>query len=599
MLKTIKSRLIAACLGLVFLAIALATLISYQTVRSTVLSQVSEDLSEQGRTHADMISIWVRAQKNVVAALAPALQQADPTQALQQALSSGVLDLAYLGGADKRMVSVPDRKRAADYDPTARPWYKLASGSDKPVLTSPYIAASTKKLVVTFAAAIREGGELKGVAGSDVPLDEVVADLSKVKPTPSGFAFLVDKSGKIVAHPKADLALKPAQEFAPGIEALLNGKGAGNEGLPQLRIGEQDFFVKFSPVADTDWTLVTAAERGEALHSLSELLRNASIGLILVVAAAAGLATFLINALLARLLRVRNAMDQIGSGSGDLTQRLSTEGEDELTEISRSFNQFVGQIEDVMRDVRHTAESIAVASREIAIGSQDLSARTEQTASNLEQTASAMESLTETVHRSTDSANAASGHASASADIANRGGVVVGRVVSTMDDISNSSKRIADIIGTIDGIAFQTNILALNAAVEAARAGEQGRGFAVVASEVRSLAQRSAEAAKEIKGLIGASVERVEDGAKQVAQAGSTMDEIVGSVRSVTAIIADISAAAAEQSRGIDEINLAVSQLDQMTQQNAALVEQSAAAAESLKDQAAHLSQVVSSFKIS
>jgi methyl-accepting chemotaxis protein len=598
MLKTIKSRLIVACLGIVFVAIALATAISYQTVKATVLQQIDEQLNEQGRTHADMISIWVRSQKNIVASLAPALQHSDPGPALQQALSAGVLDLAYLGGADKRMVSVPDRKRAADYDPTARPWYKLAAGSDKPVLTSPYIAASTKKLVVTFAAPIREAGELKGVAGSDVPLDEVVADLAKVKPTPSGFAFLIDKNGKVVAHPKADLALKPANEVAPGIEALMNGK-AQAEALPVLRIGEQDFFLKFSPVSDTDWTLVTAAEHSEALKALSQLLRNASIGLILVVAAAGFLATLLVRALLARLVSVRNAMDQIGSGSGDLTQRLGTEGEDELTEISRAFNQFVGQIEDVMRDVRHTAESIAVASREIAVGSQDLSARTEQTASNLEQTASAMESLTETVHRSTESANAASGHASTSADIANRGGVAVGRVVSTMSDISNSSKRIADIIGTIDGIAFQTNILALNAAVEAARAGEQGRGFAVVASEVRSLAQRSAEAAKEIKGLIGTSVERVEDGARQVAQAGTTMDEIVGSVASVTTIIADISAAAAEQSRGIDEINLAVSQLDQMTQQNAALVEQSAAAAESLKDQAAHLSQVVSSFKIS
>jgi len=598
MLKSIKSRLIAVSVGIVTAAIGLATLMSYQTVRSTVLKQIAGELAEQGETHANTISTWVRGQKNIVLALAPALDLPDPAAPLQQALRSGLLDLAYLGAADKRMVSMPARQRAADYDPTARPWYKLASGSEGAVLTAPYIAASTKKLVVTFAAAIRADGQLRGVAGSDVPLDEVVADLVKIRPTPSGFAFLLDKDGKIVAHPKPELTLKPIGELAPGLEALLAAKPAAGE-LQQARIGEQDFFVHTAPVKDTDWRLVMAAERGEALATLNELLRNALITLVVVVLAAIALSTGVINAMLGRLTGVRNAMDQIGSGSGDLTQRLAVQGEDELAEIATSFNSFVDQIERVMRDVRTSAESIAVASREIALGAADLSARTEQTASNLEQTAAAMEHLTETVQRSTDSAGTASSHAGSSASVAQRGGEVVGRVVQTMDEISASSRRIADIIGTIDGIAFQTNILALNAAVEAARAGEQGRGFAVVASEVRSLAQRSAEAAKEIKGLIGSSVDRVEGGARLVAEAGQTMDEIVASVRSVTGIIADISSASVEQSRGIGEINQAVGQLDQMTQQNAALVEQSAAAAESLKDQAARLSEIVGSFKLS
>jgi methyl-accepting chemotaxis protein len=209
-----------------------------------------------------------------------------------------------------------------------------------------------------------------------------------------------------------------------------------------------------------------------------------------------------------------------------------------------------------------------------------------------------MEQLTGTVKQSADSARQANQLAASAAEVAQRGGSVVSQVVSTMDEINASSKKIADIIGVIDGIAFQTNILALNAAVEAARAGEQGRGFAVVASEVRSLAQRSAEAAKEIKGLIGASVERVEAGSKLVADAGQTMGEIVGSVQRVSDIIGEITAAAAEQSDGIGQVNTAVTQLDQMTQQNAALVEQSAAAAESLKDQAMRLAQVVATFRL-
>jgi len=263
-----------------------------------------------------------------------------------------------------------------------------------------------------------------------------------------------------------------------------------------------------------------------------------------------------------------------------------------------SLSQMVRSLRTTVSQVRQSTDSISTASGEIATGNQDLSARTEQTASNLQQAASSMDQLTGTVKQSADSARQANQLASSAAEVAARGGSVVAQVVSTMDEINASSKKINDIIGVIDGIAFQTNILALNAAVEAARAGEQGRGFAVVASEVRSLAQRSAQAAKEIKGLIGASVERVEAGSRLVADAGQTMQEIVGSVQRVSDIIGEITAASSEQSDGIGQVNTAVTQLDQMTQQNAALVEESAAAAESLRDQAKRLASVVATFRL-
>jgi methyl-accepting chemotaxis protein len=262
------------------------------------------------------------------------------------------------------------------------------------------------------------------------------------------------------------------------------------------------------------------------------------------------------------------------------------------------LQRMIDSVRTTVSQVRASSDSIATASGQIAAGNQDLSSRTEQTASNLQQAASSMEQLTGTVKQSADSARQANQLAASAAEVAQRGGSVVSQVVTTMDEINASSKKIADIIGVIDGIAFQTNILALNAAVEAARAGEQGRGFAVVASEVRSLAGRSAEAAKEIKGLIGASVDKVETGSRLVAEAGSTMSEIVGSVQRVTDIIGEITAASSEQSDGIGQINTAVTQLDQMTQQNAALVEESAAAAESLKQQTVSLTQVVGTFKL-
>jgi methyl-accepting chemotaxis protein len=252
---------------------------------------------------------------------------------------------------------------------------------------------------------------------------------------------------------------------------------------------------------------------------------------------------------------------------------------------------------NMVNQVRHSTHSIATASAEIAQGNNDLAQRTEETSSNLQSTASSMDNLTHTVQTSAENARQASTLAANASTVAERGGAVVRQVVSTMEDINVSSRKIADIIGVIDGIAFQTNILALNAAVEAARAGEQGRGFAVVASEVRSLAQRSAEAAKEIKLLINTSVDKVASGTQLVSDAGSTMNDIVQSVRKVADVIGEITAASGEQSTQISDINQAIGGLDQMTQQNAALVEQSAAAAESLRDQADQLARAVAVFK--
>jgi methyl-accepting chemotaxis protein len=283
---------------------------------------------------------------------------------------------------------------------------------------------------------------------------------------------------------------------------------------------------------------------------------------------------------------------------GDLSADISTTREDEFGDLLRSLKTMNESLGRMVHQVRQSTDSIATASAEIATGNNDLAQRTEQTSSNLQSTASSMEQLTTTVQHSAENARQASTLAASASSVAEQGGAVVQQVVFTMEEINASSKKISDIIGVIDGIAFQTNILALNAAVEAARAGEQGRGFAVVASEVRSLAQRSAEAAKEIKMLIGTSVDKVASGTKLVSDAGSTMNDIVQSVRRVADVIGEITSAASEQSNGIAHVNQAIANLDQMTQQNAALVEQSAAAAESLRDQANQMAHAVAVFKV-
>ena len=342
--------------------------------------------------------------------------------------------------------------------------------------------------------------------------------------------------------------------------------------------------------------------RSEAVRSEAGDTRMRTSAALTAVLLVVLLALAMSTAMLVRaIVRPMNSLVEIARriGAGDLDVDLPPHRSDEIGAVMASLTGMRDALRGIVGQVRQSVESIQVASAEVASGNLDLSQRTEQAASRLQQTAGSLEQLTSHVRQSADAAAQAKQLAASASAVAQRGGAVVSQVVSTMDEINGSSKRIADIIGTIDGIAFQTNILALNAAVEAARAGEQGRGFAVVAGEVRSLAQRSAEAAREIKGLIGVSVDRVETGTRLVQDAGATMSEIVASVQRVTDVIGEITAAASEQSSGIGQVNGAVTSLDQMTQQNAALVEQSAAAAESLRDQAAKLSQAMQVFKLS
>ncbi|MDP3844446.1 MAG: methyl-accepting chemotaxis protein [Oxalobacteraceae bacterium] len=333
----------------------------------------------------------------------------------------------------------------------------------------------------------------------------------------------------------------------------------------------------------------------------STLAANRTALLLLLLAAIAASLSVLVGFFVSRSITrpLNEAVDVAKNvADGDLTSTITVKTFDETGMLMHALRHMNESLSKIVGEVRSGTETIASVSSQIAAGNQDLSSRTEQQASALQQTAASMFALTSTVRENADNAQQANQLAACASDVAAKGGAVVAQVIGTMRSINDSSRKIVDIIGVIDGIAFQTNILALNAAVEAARAGEQGRGFAVVASEVRNLAQRSAAAAKEIKSLIGDSVDKVEAGSKLVRQAGITMDEVVASVARVTDIMAQITAASQEQSAGIEQVNRAISQMDQVTQQNAALVEQAAASAESMQNQAVNLARVVSVFKL-
>ena len=369
----------------------------------------------------------------------------------------------------------------------------------------------------------------------------------------------------------------------------------------------RDFALKeFAPVVDrynavADKMVAYQIERSEAQAAEANALIR-SYRMAVVVAGVAGLALLVVLSWVL-VARIRQSLSEVSGvarriGEGDLSRPVQVSGRGEVAEMMLAMQQMQASLVRIVGEVRLSSDSIATGSSEIATGNADLSQRTEEQASNLEETAASMEELTSTVKNNADTAHKAAALAGEASRAAVQGGEVVAQVVSPMEEISAASRKITDIISVIDGIAFQTNILALNAAVEAARAGEQGRVFAVVASEVRSLAQRSADAAREIKTLIGASVEKVENGTQLVSEAGRSMEGIVAQVQRVSDLIGEISSATSEQTTGISQVGEAVTQLDQVTQQNAALVEQSAAAADSLRHQAAKLAEVVSVFRL-
>jgi methyl-accepting chemotaxis protein len=406
---------------------------------------------------------------------------------------------------------------------------------------------------------------------------------------------------------RLDAIKKRYEEFAVVADSMIAMRKEVKDG----KVSMDDFIAEFSKAKDKaamdSFRELAAAYDSEERKLLDEhsaqavelraLSSNVMLfGSILALGMAAFLGYLVTVAITRPLHKAVDAANLIGAG--DLSNHIETTGADETSDMLRSLSNMQTYLAQTVNQVRSSASSVAGASTQIAQGNQELSHRTEQQASSLEETAASMEELSSTVSQNADNARQANQLAQEASVVAMKGGEVVGEVVQTMKGINDSSRRIADIISVIDGIAFQTNILALNAAVEAARAGEQGRGFAVVASEVRNLAQRSAEAAKEIKNLITASVEHVGKGTALVDQAGTTMQEVVSSIRRVTDIMGEISSASAEQSAGVSQVGEAVTQMDQATQQNAALVEESAAAADMLRQQAQDLVQAVAVFKL-
>jgi len=445
------------------------------------------------------------------------------------------------------------------------------------------------------------GGKL-AIAGLGLSADALANSIRSYRLGTSGFVYLVNNDGTIMIHRDRGLIdgkhkLGGQPGFTPELAASLLGKQAFASSRYDAPTGRQ--FVASSYVPELNLYVVAEVPETEVLGNIG---RTAAVSAIVaaVVGGAVGLAAiwFVAGAISAPVMGAAGMLGEIADGEGDLSRRLESDSNDEVGKLAQAFNRFVGSLSGTIGQVRDSSAVIAGASEEIARGNMDLSSRTEAQASSIEETAAAMEELTTTVRNNAENATEANRLVSETAQSAEKGGAVVAEVVRTMGAITESSSKISEIIGVIDGIAFQTNILALNAAVEAARAGEQGRGFAVVAGEVRTLAQRSAAASKEIRQLILDSVAKVDAGSALADGAGQAMETIVASVRRAEVLMRDIAASSQEQSLGISQVNQAIAQMDDATQQNAALVEEAAAAAAALQDQARELDAIVGTFKL-
>ncbi|ATJ84653.1 methyl-accepting chemotaxis protein [Halomonas beimenensis] len=600
MLTSLRLRILIATLVVIAVALILNGAASYLTVKSHNDDQIAQQLDSIARGNALAIEEWIAARASMVEATREPVIGDAPRQALIQLAESGGFLSAYLGKPDGSLVSSDGWVPPDDYDPRQRGWYRAATEQERTIVSLPYVDANTGGLVVTFATPVERNGRLQGVIGGDVLIDKLIEQVGGIRPTPSSFAFLSSGGETLIAHPDPDLTLEPltrvSEQLTPSVIAEL---GRSPEAWNRVAVDEADKRLAVTPIAGTDWELGVALDEYEATAGLRGMMSASAITLVVVALGAALILGGLLRIAFRRLLATRDAMENVASGQADLTRRLPEDGNDEVAQIANAFNRFVARMESVMLTIRDSSESVRVAATEITQGGQDLSRRTENAASSLQQTSASMEEITSTVEHTAESSRQANGLAESASDVARRGGEAVTRVVTTMDGITDASRQIGEIVSVMDSIAFQTNLLALNASVEAARAGEQGRGFAVVAGEVRQLASRSAEAAKQIKGLIDTSVERTEEGAAQVREAGDTMQELVESVTRVADVLAEITAATGEQSDGIGQVNVAVSELDRMTQQNAALVEESTTAAEQLKDQADRLAEAVGGFTLS
>ena len=517
---SLKQRLLAFVVVLLGVVVAALTSLAYKEMREEIVTGVTYEIESAVRGNREAISRWSEQRRDAMSAAAARLNDGatDPRPFLNTGKDAGRFEQTFAGYADKRMLyNLADKKAAEGYDPTSRPWYKLAVEKRVAIATEPYVFASTKKLGITFARAFESPG-VTGVVGGDITLEDVIAIVTRIQLRGDGYAFLATRDGKVVAHAKPDSTLKPVAEVMPGFDAAALQNAGDTIALREMTIDGRTKYVAVTSIPGADWALAAVIDKAAILAPLTTLLWSLILSGVLVAALGAVATHFALARLLKDLFGLRDALTEIASGQGDLTRQLPVTARDEIGQTAEAFNRFIASLRTMFLEVRDNATQLNSGIDDLSGVTRTLSAESEHQAESLSATAATIEEITVSINHIADNARQAEGLAAHAGEVSTRSrdavaglsgdidqiSSEVGRLATTLDSLGRRSSEMNSIIAAIREIAEQTNLLALNAAIEAARAGESGRGFAVVADEVRKLAERTAKATVDIGSLIDA-----------------------------------------------------------------------------------------------
>ncbi|GLS04892.1 methyl-accepting chemotaxis protein [Chitiniphilus shinanonensis] len=628
-MKSLRAKLTAFVAVLTVVLTAMLTLAAYSRMRVEIVDHgLTNEIRGVGQGYQSMLRTWVKDKELIVSALSQSLSTAsEPTPALQQAAQAAGFDSAYLGQPDKAMRTSRPLDLPADYDPTGRPWYQQALAAGHTILTPPYVDASSKRLIFSFAAPVKApDGTLKGVAAADIFLDDVVKDVLAIQLTGDGSAFLLGDDGTVLAHADGQYVLKPTTAVSAQLTPELLKRLAATPALAEIEIAGVDKFFYLQPVTGTGLQLGLVIDRDKALAPLRTLLMLCLGAMLVVLVLVVPLASFVVNRMLVGLSRLRNALNEIAQGGGDLTRKLELNGEDEIAEAANAFNRFTDQLRQMFRDIQRETERLTLGVRDINDVVRQLSGDSERLSALAAANGATIEQITVSISHIADSARyanqlvtstgALSSESSASvqevAGEVGRSAAEVENLATLLEGLSRRSQDISGIIQVIREIADQTNLLALNAAIEAARAGEQGRGFAVVADEVRKLAERTSQATVQITGLIeGVRTESeaavnnmqkthaaVQSGVQLSTHAASRIAGIRGNMEEMMIKIGDIADATREQQNATTAMAQSAEHItSQMTETDAAL-HQATHAANELNQLASFLREMFGKFRL-
>ncbi|SFN40205.1 methyl-accepting chemotaxis sensory transducer with Cache sensor [Formivibrio citricus] len=600
---SLKKRLLAFVVLLLMTVIASLSGIAYWRMRAEIVEGVNKEIETAVRGNRETLARWMAQRRDAIEAMSQQLPAAhhQPLPFLTAGKVAGRFDLTYVGYGDKRMVyHLADKKPAAGYDPTARPWFKAAAEKKDTVATAPYIFASTGKPGITVARSFESNG-LQAVVGGDISLEEIITIVNSIALRGDGYAFLSTRDGKIVAHSKPGSALKPVAEIMPGFDASVVQSASDKIALQESKIEGQSKYVATSSIAGTDWVLCTVVDKTGILAPLRSLLWGLSLTSLAIIVLGAGIASLVLSRLLQGLFRLRDALIEISSGQGDLTRKLAVDSQDEIGQTASAFNRFIDSLRGMFIDVRESTVSLNTGVDSLDGVTRSMAEKSEQQTETLNATAATIEEITVSISHIADNAQQAEQTATKTGEISRHatgsvndlaGGIEkisseVGRLAATLGSLGERSGEMNAIIGAIRDIADQTNLLALNAAIEAARAGESGRGFAVVADEVRKLAERTAKATVEIGRLIdsthgdihsaltdmeetrrsvAAGLVASQSVSREIQVIQDEMAQVVTSIRYIAEATREQSVATNEMARAAEEVNRMTLETDQAVQ---------------------------------